>query len=173
MRLVLVIAASIALLGCRNEATKQRLTPPQAFLKFADRAKMQMLYWGLPVGYPCTKMQVENGLHVADSKPLDQCVKMTPQRRWRGLWRNDFEGSRFCPTPARECSHATPGRSIWLTFAQHLPKNQRESFGDLYAIDFVGRRTLYAGSYGHFGMFDQEVIVDRVISARHLGAASP
>src|SRR5258705_4520017 len=40
---------------------------------------------------------------------------MRPRQRWRGLWRNVFEDSRFCPEPARTCDHNTPGDRIWLS----------------------------------------------------------
>ena len=36
--------------------------------------------------------------------------------------------------------------------------------GALYAVDFIGRRTLKRGGYGHFGVFDHEIVVDRIIS---------
>ena len=89
---------------------------------------------------------------------------MLPAQRWKGLWRDDFEGSQFCPAPAKTCSFDTPGERIWLTFIDTAGVQPRRSSGGLYAIEFVGRRTLRRGRYGHMGVFEQEVLVDRVIS---------
>lgn len=102
----------------------------------------------------------------------DKCFQMTEPRRWRGLWRHDFEGSLFCPEPRLECSSVTPGDLVWLTFAKNLPATKLEPTGRLYSIDVIGRRTRHRASHGHFGMFDHELIVDRVISIREIEASS-
>ncbi|WP_150125363.1 hypothetical protein [Sphingomonas sp. LM7] len=39
-------------------------------------------------------------------------------------------------------------------------------------LDFIGRRTAYQGRYGHMGLADSEVIVDRLISAREIYRSS-
>jgi len=38
----------------------------------------------------------------------------------------------------------------------------------VYAVNFTGRRSLFQGSYGHLGMYDEEVIVDHMISIRKI-----
>lgn len=45
--------------------------------------------------------------------------------------------------------------------------------GGLYAVEFEGRLTAYRGTYGHFGMYDHEVIVDRLISIRQVEPPPP
>jgi hypothetical protein len=96
----------------------------------------------------------------------DECFEMAPAKRWTGLWRNEFEGSRFCPSPAQDCSFDSPGDRIWLSYANvQGPGSEAVSEG-LYAIEFVGRRTLKRGSHGHFGASDHEIIVDRLMSIK-------
>lgn len=107
--------------------------------------------------YPCTYEEVIDGSKSIASTPTEECVKMLPQQHWRGLWRNDFEGSRFCPEPAEQCTFKTPGERIWLSRTPGRPD------GGLYRVDFIGRRTMYKGPYGHFGLFDQELTIDRPI----------
>src|SRR3954451_11478197 len=50
-----------------------------------------------------------------DALPGDyQCERLTPQRRWRGLYRSEFEAPRFCEAPADECTRETPGVYVRL-----------------------------------------------------------
>ena len=112
-------------------------------------------------------------MHVIASLPTDQCFKMTQPQRWQGVWRNEFEGSRFCPAPARGCTDEMPGDRVWLTFKEDSPYYAIEGRGGAYAIDFVGRRTLYRGMQGHMGGSDYEIIVDRVISMKEVEAPPP
>lgn len=96
-----------------------------------------------------------------------------PQQRMQGLWRNDFEGSQFCAAPARSCSYVpTEQRKqplVWLEFAAPLPpKFDASDYGGLYQVEFLGRQTVFDGRYGHAGMFDSDVTVDRMISMREI-----
>jgi len=89
---------------------------------------------------------------------------MTEPERMRGFWNDEFEGSQFCTAPEK-CLY--PAGETWLEFAD--PKMQRrEPTGTLYAVEFIGRRPLYSGSFGHFGMFTNDVIVDRMISMKEI-----
>lgn len=97
-----------------------------------------------------------------------QCFRMLPQERWRGLWRNDFEGSIFCPAPATTCSYNGENTAVWLT-----PNAVTGSIGALYSVDFVGRRTAVNGRYGHLGMFAEEVVIDRPISIKMVAPPPP
>ena len=36
--------------------------------------------------------------------------------------------------------------------------------GEVYSVSFIGRKTKYPGGYGHLGLFEAEIIVDRVIA---------
>ena len=121
---------------------------------------------------PCNEwIEDERGGYYARI-PTDECYKMLPPQRWKGLWRNAFEGSQFCPAPAKECQHVPPAlRSepyIWLNSSYSWPAEARKRVEDeaVYEIEFIGRRTMYQGRYGHLGGADHEVIVDRLISLR-------
>jgi hypothetical protein len=98
----------------------------------------------------------------------DECFRMTPPMKWRGLWTTGMEFSRFCPAPARECSTATPGEQIWLSGSPSvdLPEYQGQPVAPLFEVEFVGRKTADRGHFGHMGMSDEEIIVDRMISMR-------
>jgi hypothetical protein len=139
--------------------------PPQAYLDPIDQ-KIARTGIGLPGRpYPCTRKQrTAHGSTELVSLPTERCVRMLPPQRWRGLWRDMFEGSQFCPSPAKACPSGKAGDRIWLTGGH--PSNE----GGLYAITFIGRRTAYRGPYGHLGFSDQEIVVDRLISKRLLQA---
>ena len=96
-------------------------------------------------------------------RETDQCFQMMPPQRWKGLWRNDFEGQRFCPSPSTECSPNPSEDYIWLTFAGDRPPKEAE-MGRIYRVEFTGRRTLREGHYGHGGLAQHEIIVDHLIS---------
>ena len=99
---------------------------------------------------------------------VQDCFEMTPRQRWSGLWRDEFEGSRFCPAPASKCLHHTPGDKIWLSFKDE--QSLKRSQGGLYTVEFEGRRTLRRGHHGHLGMSNHEMIVDRLISIKEIEA---
>ena len=93
----------------------------------------------------------------------DQCFEMTPEKRWKGFWRNEFEGSRFCASPAKSCSFETPGERVWLSDPDSVVP-VKHSDEALYEIEFLGRRTLKAGAHGHLGGSDHDMVVHKVIS---------
>jgi hypothetical protein len=95
------------------------------------------------------------------------------QERMQGLWRNGFEESVFCPAPAQKCDYVMTGDRaeplIWLDASISFPAEiKMRQLGGLYEIEFLGRRSVKPGRYGHMGMFDQQVIVDRLISVREV-----
>lgn len=143
-----------------------RLPPPEAYLRPEDKERAR--HYDLN-DMPCT---ITSGNYVAEL-PTDQCVRMTPPQRFEGLWRNEYEGSRFCPAPAQECSYSTPGTRVWLSVAERLPQSGQVGRGGLYSVAFVGRRTLHPGRYGHMGADHNEVIVDQFVSIRELEAPPP
>ena len=151
--LISLLIAQMAVAGL-----KDRL-PPEAYLDPVDReiALTGKGVKGRP--YPCARETTELGIPVVQSIATDHCVKMQPAQTWRGLWFNEFEGSRFCPTPAKTCAFESPGERIWLT---NGPRSAHRRA--VYAVEFLGRRTAFKGPYGHFGMSDYEIIVDQVLS---------
>ncbi|WP_236547822.1 hypothetical protein [Sphingomonas sp. AX6] len=103
-----------------------------------------------------------------DAVPIetDKCFQMMPSRRWVGLWHDEFEEQRFCPSPANECSFDTPGERVWITFNRDVAAPTSTRAGAVYAVEFIGRRTLRPGHHGHLGVFDHAMIVDDVISLK-------
>ncbi|SEJ85989.1 hypothetical protein SAMN05428950_1044 [Sphingomonas sp. OV641] len=113
--------------------------------------------------------------------PTDQCYKMEPAQLYRGVWIDEFEDQQFVPegtqTPEwprtavrskgwREQFERARLKSIWIN-------TSRVNFGAKWQrrrgrriIEFVGRKTKFAGDHGHLGMSGHEIIVDRVISLK-------
>lgn len=101
----------------------------------------------------------------------DQCFGMTPSQRWRGIWRDEFEGSLFCPAPAQSCPTNPPGENIWLSFLDEAAGPRRRKprgagDGKLYVVDFIGRKTLRPGHHGHMGMSEHEIVVEKLNAFR-------
>ena len=103
-------------------------------------------------------------------RQVERCFKMTPARQWRGLWRNEFEESQFCPEPARDCGFDTPGDFVWLSFSEPLDQQMGERGEGLYEVEFIGRQTAARGQHGHLGSADHHMVVDRLVSIRPSGA---
>ncbi|WP_230292936.1 hypothetical protein [Croceicoccus sp. Ery5] len=119
----------------------------------------------------CVEKARFGGFAAISSLAVDQCFEMDTAQTYRGLWRDDFEGSRFCPSPQTECTQETSGEAIWLTFSPELEGREnvaRGMSGNLYAIEFIGRMTAHRGHYGHMGMFNREAVVDEITSIRPL-----
>ena len=134
---------------------------------------------------PCT-YHIEEG--VLGSLPVDQCFKMEPPRRYRGVWIDEFESQRFIPegTPAPEWPDGDlkssewrkqAGRAIaatiWLDVERAKLGHKWQQGGRRVFLEFVGRKTLYPGNYGHMGMSGQAIIVDTVISQRECAPIAP
>lgn len=133
---------------------------------------------------PCT-YHLEAG--AIGSKPTDQCYKMEAPRRYRGVWVDEFEGQAFIPegTKAPKWPRGNPespewrkeadraiSATIWLDVERVNLDRERHRGGRKF-IEFVGRKTMYSGNYGHMGMSGQEIIVDRVISLRECPETGP
>ena len=128
--------------------------------------------------FPCA-YHIEPG--VIGSLPTDQCYKMEAPRRYRGVWIDEFEGQRFIPegTNPPEWPRTDPKSAgwreqferarlatIWLDVERANPGHERQRGGRMAFIEFIGRKTMYPGDYGHMGMSGQEIVVDRLISLR-------
>ena len=116
------------------------------------------------------------------SLPVDQCYKMDVPRRYRGVWIDAFEGQQFIPNGTKEPQwpggdltspairkkfEQARSAMIWLDVERaRLGHDFNNANGRRMSIDFIGRKTLYPGWYGHMGMSGSEIIVDRVISLR-------
>jgi hypothetical protein len=114
---------------------------------------------------PCTREKAVDGYKVSERLPTDQCVYMEPARVWRGRWLNQHEHTVFCAVDAGQDECPEPKERTWLSGMLDGEIGQR------YLVSFVGRRTKYPGGYGHFGLYDSEIIVDRVISLERISAS--
>lgn len=152
-RLALLMLAPISVGGCDD-----RGSPASAYRSWKNQVIVAV---GLRSFFDLCAVKKETKYgNVYERIPLDKCYKMDPPRRWKGLWRNDFEGSRFCASPAKFCDDRTTGPQTWFDYddPKLLP------FGGLYEVDFIGRRTSVRGRYGHMGGSDYEIVIDRLIS---------
>lgn len=132
--------------------------PPEAYLDPVDQ-QIARTGIGLPGRpRPCLRQEMGGGVKFTRRTPTEQCFKLQPAQRWRGLWRNALEGSEFCPAPAATCGDKRPGERIWLS-----ERPERRPDGKLYMVDFIGRKTIHKGSFGHFGTYDHEIVMDRMI----------
>lgn len=197
-RSMLMFVCATAALG--TAAQGQFASPkPEAFVRAEDRTRARLL--GKPctqadVGRACYRYDgrlireapcayhIEPG--VIGSLPTDQCFKMQAARRYRGVWIDEFEGQQFIPegtkVPAwprgsltssewRKQADQARAATIWLDVETAAAGHTWQQAGRKAFIEFVGRKTLYPGSYGHMGMSGQEIIVDRVISIRECSGA--
>lgn len=104
---------------------------------------------------------------------------MSPPRRYRGVWIDEFEGQQFIPEgqPAPEwpsTEAGTPGwgetferaraATIWLSVDRAGIGHDFKNGPRRMRVEFVGRETLYPGAYGHMGMSDKEIVVDTMVS---------
>jgi hypothetical protein len=113
---------------------------------------------------------------VPENLPVADCYRMLPPQRMRGVWLNEFEGSKFFPGYSTD-----PGPSLrstlWLEVdrpaisritGRNFNWRSKGPQPKLVLLDFIGRRTAISGPYGHMGMSDHYVVVDRILSAQVL-----
>jgi len=190
-----ILALACATAGVSTAAIGQFAFPnPEVFARAEDQKRARLL------GKPCTEADVGRACYrfdgrlireapciyhieagVIGSLPTDQCYKMAPPRRYRGVWIDEFEGQAFIPegTKAPEWPRGDPkspewrqeadraiAATIWLDVERAKVGHNWQQGGRKVFIEFVGRKTMYPGHYGHMGMSGQEIIVDRVISLR-------
>lgn len=118
----------------------------------------------------CVDIARYGGITAISALAADECFKMASPQRFRGIWRNEFEGSGFCPEPDTVCEYGSRHDAIWLSRSKTVQGLQlpRLDDGNLYQIEFVGRMVTERGMFGHSGMYGREVVVDRVISLHPL-----
>jgi hypothetical protein len=151
--------AAIAALGLASNAQAglNDHLPPEAYVDPIDQ-QIARTGVGLPGRPgPCLTEEVTNGIKVIVGKPPERCVKMLPAQRFRGIWYASFEGSTFCPEPTETCIGDKAGERIWLSGG---PGKLR---GAVYRVDFIGRKTMYKGPYGHGNVSDHEIVMDQAI----------
>ncbi|WP_420142887.1 hypothetical protein [Sphingomonas sp.] len=164
-----VLLVAIILAGCDRHAP-----PIAAYVNPIDGYARILPLEVLGI-HSCAKERTANGKTVIEGIPFDQCYKMLPAKRMRGVWLDEFEGSRFFedvdhPDQVIAALRHERDAKLW-PFGEWLgwgkarePETPPRS--RMVLIDFVGRRTAVPGSYGHGGGSRSEVLVDKVLSAR-------
>ena len=103
-----------------------------------------------------------------ETKYEADCLRMTEPQRWRGIWRVEFEGSTFTPEGQEHCYKTDKvGDCIWLE-GRALPWPGRWACAREFEIEFMGRKNVWPGAYGHGGISYYKIVVDRLISAKRL-----
>lgn len=166
-RFVACLIGVAILSGCRDHGP-----PAAAYRNWGDRLVVATGLRDLGFVWPCTHRVHDKIRNYYAGIPDEECYEFGPPQRFKGLWLAEFEGSRFCPAPAKECSDDRPGDSIWLGFTKrsevpHAVLDHPTGTG-LYAVDLIGRRSSFRGWYGHLGGADYEILVDRFISVKQL-----
>ena len=159
MRLLLVLTfAAVVLAACHRREPK------------VSEKTIQSIHASEPgMTDECLNTIRWGGVQALHGQPED-CYKFDAPRRWKGLYFGEFEVSRFCPAPARQCSDTSPGEHIWLSASSSagVPAwNGKEASG-LFAMEFIGHKTSYPGHYGHLGLSDEEIVIDHLISMKQL-----
>lgn len=154
----------LVLAGCSGRDP----TPAAAYRDPFDRLRVALGLDGL-FGHACFRREGRGSVFVG----MTRCYRFGPPRRMRGVWRDAFEGSQFFP--GRTSPPGEDDRSgIWLSVEENaavraaLGHRRGQPWPRLILLDFVGRRTLYSGGYGHMNMSRDYVVVDRLLSARTL-----
>ena len=103
--------------------------------------------------------------------PPHLCVAMSPPTVIQGVWLNRFEHSVFLP----DASLAKLGRYRGPEVAIYARSDDGRpapvwfaTKGRLAGIRFVGRRNLYSGRFGTFGLHTQVIVIDRVMAVHVL-----
>lgn len=134
--------------------------------RYSD-AEMNFFDAALPGMTPECRNKMQFGGIGAMPQDTDECYKTSLPRRWQGLWRNSFESHVFCETPATLCQiepDADPQPVYtWIEFKEPIDPRVKQAAEGLYRIDFIGRRTVIPGNYGHFGLARHAIVVDRVL----------
>jgi hypothetical protein len=172
MRAIFIVAMAIALAGC----TKQPAEPKDLMARLVagdlSSDDLNKVVETMPGMTPeCIERVRWRGINAIGER-VEDCVQMTVPRRWTGLWRAAFEGSQFCADeaerPATQCEYKDGHPNTWFE-----PGTGYTPDASLYRVDFIGRRTVRAGHFGHMGMSDHEMIVDRMISMKEVEAPPP
>lgn len=111
----------------------------------------------------------------------DRCLTFLPPQRMQGVWLSGFERSSFLAGTKGVPDGANRyDNRIWFTFASgaHPDPALRAEMDRIggtvaVAIEFDGRRSRDAGQYGHNGVADHVVVVDRIVSTQILGRLAP
>lgn len=157
-----ILTLGLGLAACH----RVQIPPAQSYKSSTDQwiVRLGLPYIGI---WPCRKEDKELRF-----TPTDECLRMQPARRWRGVWVLGpyAEGEQFCPNSPVPCRWEKRPR-FELEWNPRMFKGApqvRADWGRTYLIEFVGRRTAYQ-DYNWQG--DYTIMVDRLVSVKDVGPA--
>jgi hypothetical protein len=163
-----LLAAVVLLAACSSPER----TPAAAYRHFWDRALVATGLAGGRFGLPCME-RVHDATGDYDTFIGNEaCYRFMPARRMQGIWISEFEGSIFLPGATSSKVEPDALSRIWLE--PHTPPPapfKRDGESHVYRIEFVGRESLYPGSYGHMGMSRDLVLVERFLKLSEIEQA--
>ncbi|MGB3317880.1 MAG: hypothetical protein WA978_06430 [Sphingopyxis granuli] len=107
------------------------------------------------------------------------CHDFLPERRFTGVYIDEFEGQKFIEGHAEADRYIIPCRWISLTVDDQSDVSRWKGFdiqdgmGRVWLVDFIGRATVPRREkfgFGNMGADEGEVLVERMLSARLLGS---
>ena len=159
MRVFIATVSLLCVSGC-----SERSSIAASYKSPWDRLVVQL---GFGFGYtPCFRTH-GNFLEFVGN---EQCFRFNQPERMRGVWLDEFEGSAFLPNASvAPAEWRYSPNEIWLDFPEHEPL-LKGGTGETraFAVEFIGRRATYPGSYGHMGGSRHLVIVSKLLSAKPL-----
>lgn len=105
------------------------------------------------------------------------CHDLGPPERLKGIYFDEFEGQLFIEGSPAGPPYRAPEELVWPTFDEatvYENDTKRTLLDDgsgatrVFEIEFIGRKASRKGRYGHFGMSQHEVVIDRVVRLRLL-----
>lgn len=136
-----------------------------------------------PLARPLPSCSIDEG-DVIHHRPYRECVELLPPEVIRGTWFVGLEESSFLPEgqslPAVRVvsDHATPlEMATWLDVGWpeqdeilgNVPEPAGEGDSNRYTVEFLGRRARHAGHYGHMGLSQHLIVMDRMLSIAPAG----
>jgi len=157
----------LALVGCADGFDQRNNSHEPSSAEMLRREEPQL------ASDPCIRRKGDVRVHIA----WRNCLEFLPPQRMHGIWVMGFEESSFIPraTVIPRANNRVRYRVFLEVEPKTLERLSEAGVGDMteaqaYAVEFIGRRSLHAGLY-YTGEGDHVVVMDRLISARHLGRA--
>ena len=94
------------------------------------------------------------------------CKRMTPKRRYRGIWLVTPQASLFAPAGKPSCIDAAAMVNCAELVGKHLDwlrPYYRDACPILYQLEFIGRRNVLPGSNPAYRIEVEEVLADQVL----------
>lgn len=142
-------------------------TPASAYKNWDDRLSVALGLPGTILRWPCTRKVAG----VLESLPPDECYRMTTPRRFKGIWVDEFEGSRFVENAQSLNGVSWYDPATWLDPVRDPALENEDGRLRVHEVEFMGQKTIVPGSYGHMGGSEHMVVMNRLIAAREIDAS--